>query len=103
MNLLTDSCNEYEYAVPSEMGKLLPNQLSPLKSIPNSPAALNRGNQHQQRVNLYQRFKELGVPEIPSRNLKMLRKLGDGAFGTVSQAHYPTLFPYHLFINYVHK
>ncbi|CAG7819663.1 unnamed protein product [Allacma fusca] len=71
-----DSCNEYEYAVPNELGKLLPNQLSPLKSIPNSPAvSRNRAIQ--------MRFRELGVVEIPKHRLRMLRKLGDGAFGTV--------------------
>ena len=72
-----DSSNEYEYAVPNELGKLLPNQLSPLKSIPNSPAVTrNRAIQ--------MRFRELGVVEIPKHRLRMLRKLGDGAFGTVS-------------------
>jgi hypothetical protein len=83
MNLLTDSSNEYEY-VPNELGKLLPNQLSPMKSIPSSPA-VNRG----QRVNLQLRFRELvGVTEIPKRSVRMLRKLGDGAFGSV---RYPNL------------
>jgi hypothetical protein len=84
MDLLTESCNEYEYAVPNELGKLLPNQLSPLKSIPNSPALGSRGQGQGRMVNLSLRFRELGVPEIPKRNLRMLRKLGDGAFGTVS-------------------
>ncbi|CAL8095670.1 unnamed protein product [Orchesella dallaii] len=74
-----DSANEYEYAVPNELGKLLPNQLSPLKSIPNSPATMNRTCSR----NVKQRFRELGVPEIPKHRLRMLRKLGNGAFGTV--------------------
>ncbi|XP_021949331.1 discoidin domain-containing receptor 2 [Folsomia candida] len=74
-----DSGNEYEYA---ELGKLLPtNQLSPMKSISNSPAAVNRCA--QPRVNLQLKFRELGVLELPKRNLRMLRKLGDGVFGTV--------------------
>lgn len=86
MNLLADSGNEYEYA---ELGKLLPtNQLSPMKSISNSPAAVNRCA--QPRVNLQLKFRELGVLELPKRNLRMLRKLGDGVFGTVrSLAHLP--------------
>lgn len=73
--LLTDSCsNEYEYAVPNELGKLLP---SPLRSIPNSPAAINR-------LKLMQiKFREVGIPEISKHRLRMLRKLGDGAFGQV--------------------
>jgi len=92
MNLLTESCNEYEYAVPNELGKLLPgNQLSPMKKclLPSSsPALLAVGgrmvNNIGSSVNLTLRFRELGVPEIPKRNLRMLRKLGDGAFGTVN-------------------
>lgn len=67
--------DEYEYAVPNELGKLLP---SPLRSIPNSPAAINRLKLLQQK------FREVGVQEIPKHSLRMLRKLGDGAFGTVS-------------------
>jgi len=48
-----------------------------MKTLPNSP---------QNRLRLViGKFRELGVPEIPARCVRMLRKLGDGAFGTVRQ------------------
>ncbi|ODM98888.1 Discoidin domain-containing receptor 2 [Orchesella cincta] len=75
---VADSSNEYEYAVPNELGKLLPSQQpSPLKSIPNSPATANRTRM------MLLKFKELGIPEIQKHRLRMLRKLGDGTFGSV--------------------
>jgi len=80
---LGDSGNEYEYAVPNELGKLLPNQMSPMKSIPSSPAA---GLKNRTK-GIQLRFSEIGVPEIEKHRLRMLRKLGEGTFGVVSENH----------------
>jgi len=79
--------NEYEYVIPtSEFSAATQpaSQRSPRKIIPpNSPQLpLNRTIRTIQL-----RFRELGLPEISKRRLKMLRKLGDGVFGTVSQKY----------------
>ena len=53
---------------------------------PNSPA-INGGARAQSRCGsssaIQLRFRELGIFEVRKERLRMLRKLGDGAFGTV--------------------
>ena len=63
--------------MPNELGKLLPQTLSPLKRVPNSPAPARM-------LAAQLGLRQLGIQEIPKHQLRMLRKLGDGAFGTVN-------------------
>ncbi|ODM96758.1 Discoidin domain-containing receptor 2 [Orchesella cincta] len=73
-----DSCNEYEYVLPTEFGKLLPRQFSPSRSMPpESCQTLGRNRA------IHLRFRELGLPEISRHRLNILRNLGEGTFGTV--------------------
>jgi hypothetical protein len=90
--VFSDSSNEYEYAVPNELGKLLPTQQptnncqqSPklnIHSIPNSPAINGGARTQSTQRGIQHRFRELGIFEVRKERLRMLRKLGDGAFGT---------------------
>lgn len=74
----SESCNEYEYVLPTEFGKLLPRQFSPSRAVPpESCQTLGRNRA------IHLRFQELGLPEISRRRIEILRNLGEGTFGTV--------------------
>jgi hypothetical protein len=100
------SFNEYEYVIPKSdymLGATAPgtgNNLtvssalvmnnSPRKLIPSHPTSPHLSNRYR---TIQLRFRGLGLPEISRRRLKMVRKLGDGVFGTVcKQRIIPMMF-----------
>jgi len=74
---LPESCNEYDYAVPNELGKLLPEKFNSMKN----ELAVNGHTGTNRLIQL--RLKDLKLPRIPKQHVRTLKKLGDGAFGTV--------------------
>ncbi len=74
--------NEYEYVSKDRDFKMVPpSQKSPRRT--NGSLSPPLFNTKSYRSNVSLRLKELGLPEIPKHNLVLLKKVGQGVFGTV--------------------